>query len=278
MTHASQLKPPDHRDDGEKFLSGEYVIMKSFDYHHADPGNVEWTAQTRYCDQPMDWRTRLVGIGGTSTVCAILLLGALITWTTVERVTLTSDRLVVMDLAPLAAPPEPVQDVAPGPQQVERQEAKPEPAPEPVIPEPIIRLPSPAVTTPEKPIQPAEPVDPGPPIPDTTAPKSIAAPIASRASNTSQPNWESQILAHLERFRRYPSRARAARQQGTVLVRFTMNRAGMVLAASIAKKSGSFDLDQSALETFRRAQPLPAIPPDRPDPVELTIPVEFYLR
>jgi protein TonB len=56
-----------------------------------------------------------------------------------------------------------------------------------------------------------------------------------------------------------------------------MNRAGMVLSSAIVKKSGSFDLDQAALDTLRRAQPLPAIPADRPDIAELTIPVEFYL-
>ncbi|EQB11104.1 energy transducer TonB family protein [Sphingobium lactosutens] len=57
-----------------------------------------------------------------------------------------------------------------------------------------------------------------------------------------------------------------------------MNRTGMVLSSVIVKKSGSFDLDQAALDTLKRAQPLPAIPADRPDVVELTIPVEYNLR
>ncbi|WP_231923299.1 energy transducer TonB family protein [Sphingobium cloacae] len=130
----------------------------------------------------------------------------------------------------------------------------------------------------EKREQEVEVVDPGPPVPETTAPKSIAAPAASRASNDAQPNWEGQILAHLERFRRYPARARAARQEGTAFLRFTMNREGQVLSATIFKKSGSFDLDRAALDTLQRAQPLPPIPAGRPDVVELTIPVEFYLR
>lgn len=97
-------------------------------------------------------------------------------------------------------------------------------------------------------------------------------------SSEVKPDWEGLVLAHLERFRRYPARARAARQQGVTYVRFTVNRAGSVLSPVIARKSGSIDLDQAALDTLERAQPLPAIPADRPDRIELTIPVEFSFR
>lgn len=37
-------------------------------------------------------------------------------------------------------------------------------------------------------------------------------------------------------------------------------------------------LDESALQTFRRAQPLPRIPEELPAPQELVVPVEYYLR
>ena len=77
--------------------------------------------------------------------------------------------------------------------------------------------------------------------------------------------------------RRVPARARAARQQGTVHLRFRMNRAGSVLSMSVLRNSGFVTLDQAALDTLKRAQPLPTIPKDRPDEIELTIPVEFYL-
>ncbi len=235
---------------------------------------------TRYCDQPMDWRTRLAGFGGTASVFAIMLAASLFTWTVVQPpVASITQPLTVIELAPLAAPREPVQEVAPGPQQVEKQEERPEEKPAVVVPTPLIRLavqPKSATETREPVV---EVVDPGPPIPETTAPKNIVAPTtASRASNNAQPNWEGLILAHLERFRRYPARARAARKQGTVLVRFVMNRVGMVLSSRIVQKSGSFDLDQAALDTLQRAQPLPGIPKEKPDTVELTVPVEFQLR
>ena len=280
MTQATQLQLD--RD------FGGHIVMRSLSYREDPSGSTgapkssslphSAGVSTRYCDQPMSWQSRLFGLGGTTMVFAVILGAALFTWKAVEHVNVTSERLVVVDLAPLAAPPEPVHEVAPGPQQVEREEAQPEPEPEMVVPPPMIQLPVRAARVAEKRDPVAEVVDPGPPVPETTAPKSIVAPAASRASNDAQPNWEGQILAHLERFRRYPARARAGRQQGTAYIRFTMNRAGMVLSAAVVRKSGSIDLDRAALDTLQRAQPLPAIPQDRPDVVELTIPVEFKLR
>lgn len=231
----------------------------------------------RYSDQPMSWSTRLFGLGGTGTIVGLVLACALLTWKVVyQPVRPTSRPLTVIELQPRATPPEPVHDIAPGPEQVEKQEIAHKPTVEP-IPVPVIQIPM-ASTSVRESREPTANADPGPPAPDTTAPKSVVAPAATRLSDNARPDWEGLILAHLERFRRYPSRARAARQQGTVYVRFTMNRAGMVLSSAIVRKSGSFDLDQAALDTLARAQPLPAIPADKPDTVELTIPVEFLLR
>ncbi|MEW9854630.1 TonB family protein [Novosphingobium sp. M1R2S20] len=231
----------------------------------------------RYCDRPMDWSTRFVGFAGTSAIFGLVLAAGLFTWHAVHTpVASTSRPLTVMELAPLEAPPEPVKDVAPGPEQVERQESKPKPVAE-VVPQPLIQLPIPSPSVREK-SEPVELVDPGPPVPQTTAPRSIAAPSVNRLANDAKPNWEGQLLAHLERFRRYPARARAARQQGVATIRFTMNRAGIVLSSAVVRSSGVSALDTAALDTLKRAQPLPAIPADRPDTVELTIPVEYFLN
>ncbi|MEE4450559.1 TonB family protein [Novosphingobium resinovorum] len=283
-SHLDYTRDIDSRGEAD---FGEYLALQSFDYSKppapAENGNsfpdppVTWATGTRYCDQPMDWRTRLVGLTGTVSVIGMVLAAALFTWKTVQQITTSSQPLVVIELAPLATPSEPAREVAPGPEQVERQEAKPIPEPDVISPPPLIQLTSPNLTAKEKQEVP-EVVDPGPRVPETTAPKSVAAAPANRLSNDVRPNWEGLILAHLERFRRYPARARAARQQGTAYIRFTMNRAGMVLSSAIVKKSGSFDLDRAALDTLQRAQPLPAIPESRPDIVELTIPVEFYLQ
>lgn len=244
---------------------------------HAGPiASVEEVRATGsgYCDQPMSWRTRLFGIAGTASICGLVLAAALFTWTTVDRPVVSTSQPVVVELRPLAAPPEPVRDVALGPEQVEKREAKTEPERE-TPPPPLIQLPVPSSTSTEV-QKPLEIIDPGPAVPETTALKSVAAPAAARLSNDARQSWEAQLLAHLEQYRRFPARARAARQQGTVYIGFRMNRAGSVLSASVLRGSGFMTLDQAALDTLKRAQPLPTIPEDRPDEIELTIPVEFY--
>ncbi len=229
---------------------------------------------SRYSDQPMDWRTHMVGMGGTIGVCLVIAFALLFTWHLVQPVVATPTPMAVT-LQPLAAPPEPVQEVPEGPQQVEQKQQTPKEVERLEPPDPITpRLSSP---TPPSPPQ-AEPAQKADPVPETTAPKSMSAPPANRASSDAEATWEATLLAHLEKHRRYPSAARARRDQGVAHIRFTMNRQGQVLNASILRSSGSAALDRAALDTIRRAQPLPPIPNGRPDPSELTVPVEFFLR
>lgn len=230
---------------------------------------------TRYCDQPMDWRTRLVGIGGALAVIGLVLGCALFTWHVVRPIA-APPSMAVVNLESFEAPPEPVREVPDGPEQVQREEQKPKvqderlPLPEIQLPR-ITPLALPAAPPVEEPAA-AEPVA------ETTAPRAVAAPPGKQVSSDTQATWEALLLAHLEQYRRYPARARAARQEGVVHVRFRMNRAGAVLSASVLRSSGFSSLDQAALDTLKRAQPLPAIPADRPSEVELTIPVEFFVR
>jgi protein TonB len=57
-----------------------------------------------------------------------------------------------------------------------------------------------------------------------------------------------------------------------------VGRDGSLLALSLERTSGFPLLDQAALDTFRRAAPLPKVPEDRQAPVELSFPVEFFMR
>lgn len=270
-------------DDEGDLLAGNVVIISYRYGRFADAADDHPLASypinsgySRYCDQPMDWRTRFVGIAGTVAVAALVLTCMLFTWRVVRPIIVAPSAPLVVELRPLAAPPEPAREVAPGPEQVERREARPKPKPEILTPLPLVQLslPTPTVREVRKPFE--EVINPGPTVPETTAPKSIAAPAAARLSSDVSQSWEARLLAHLEQYRRFPARARAARQQGTVHVRFRMNRAGSVLSMSVLRSSGFATLDQAALDTLKRAQPLPAIPEDRSDEIELTIPVEFY--
>lgn len=229
----------------------------------------------RYSESPVSWSSRLAGLAGTSCIAVLLAFALLFTWQVVRPALPLSPRPLMVEFQQLAAPPDPVRELPPGPVQVERQDNKPQPVQD--IPPPPIVPGQPPAAPPVMP-KPADVSDPGAPVPQTTAPKSIAAPTADRLSSETRPDWEASVLAHLERFRRYPPRARAMRQQGVVYVRFRMDRSGTVLSSDIVRKSGFFTLDQAALDTLRRAQPLPAIPADRPDTVELTVPIQFDLH
>ncbi|MGK5056281.1 TonB family protein [Janthinobacterium sp. LB2P49] len=109
------------------------------------------------------------------------------------------------------------------------------------------------------------------------APLSPALPPAPQEQRSGASSWEGKVLARMERFRRYPTASRARHEQGVVYLRCRIDRDGQVLAASIERSSGSAALDQAALDTLQRAAPLPRIPLERPDPLELSIPVEFSI-
>jgi len=228
----------------------------------------------RYSDRPLDWRSRLFGLAGTGGVVLAILTGLVVTWQAVQPMVTPAEALIVTT-QPLAAPPEPVEEVPEGPRQVERKASRAEREPQPEPPKLLIPQPSTHPVPIEPPAPAAKPADP---VPETTAPKTMPAPPARRASSNADATWEALLLAHLEKYRRYPAAARARREEGVSFVTFRMNRAGKVLSASLGRSSGSIFLDRAAMETIRRAQPLPAIPEGKPDELELSVPVEFFLQ
>jgi protein TonB len=109
--------------------------------------------------------------------------------------------------------------------------------------------------------------------------KQATAPPAALPSVAAVHRWESELVAHIERFKRYPAEARAHGEQGLARVAFTVDRDGKVRASRIVQSSGSSDLDQEALAMLTRAQPVPR-PPDRVSGREFSfaIPVRFNIR
>jgi protein TonB len=214
---------------------------------------------------------------------------------------------VMIELAPLpAAPPAAPTAIPPGPEQVVSQPPPPpEPVVQPVLP-PTPPSPAPRVAVPllpkpppkppkrqQKPVEherPASRPELKPPAAATTAPPQadlppahdIAAPapgIASVQSTNAMPTWQGLLLGRLERFKRYPALAQFRRQQGVAYLRFTMDRQGKVLSATLQKSSGFSSLDDEALALIHRAEPLPPPPPEVPgDPIDLVVPVEFSMK
>ena len=156
----------------------------------------------------------------------------------------------------------PPTDLAPGPKQ-EESEATPAPKEETKPPEQQAEV---ALPEPPKPQPPQEQ-------------KQATAPPAAAPSVTVIRRWETELVAHIERFKRYPPDARARGDQGVTRVTFTVDRDGWVRGTRIVQSSGSPELDREALAMLARAQPVPR-PPEHAltDELSFVIPVRFNIR
>lgn len=197
-----------------------------------------------------------------------------------------------------ASPPEPPPRPLAAPQQPPHAQSPP-PLPLSALPDTGIPLPPPRPPAPAQRPRPKrltlhrQPVPPpahSPPAPIKTAPPAVQAPpskaeVAPNAAPLRQPpanavpTWQSQLLNRLEAFKRYPPQAQEYDEQGTAYLRFSMDRLGHLLTASIVKSAGHADLDQETLALIRRAEPLPKPPPEvAGDPVTITVPVRYSLQ
>jgi protein TonB len=195
---------------------------------------------------------------------------------------------VIVDLVPLPASPS-QQDLAPGPE--------PQPTPkqeqaEPKVVEPVPMAEAPAeVTLPKPEAVEKKPEEDTPKaetavVPETAPAHSAehtaatpAAPIpGSEAGRRAIAKWRDLLMARLAQNRRYPASARSRGEHGVVMLSFTVDRSGHVLARSIAKSSGVAALDEEVLAMIKRAEPLPAFPPAMVQPdIHETVPIRFRL-
>ncbi len=182
------------------------------------------------------------------------------------------------------------EQLPPTPQHKPVVEAPPEKEPAPTKPEPAKIVPDQPKPVPvkQKPVR-AESKKPAdaPPAPRTSAapkaerqasltPSSATAGAASAAALAS---YNQLVAAHLQRFKQYPSSAKAAGEQGTSRLSFTLGRSGQVLGSRLAGSSGHPSLDGETLAMVRRAQPFPPMPPElKQSSMSFSIPVQFSIR
>lgn len=173
---------------------------------------------------------------------------------------------MIIELEPLLAPVEP----PPPPPQPEPI-VEPEPEPEPKVveaPKPKIVIAKPKPKPKPKPPQPKPPEEikpPQEPAPVVAArDEKAAAPQKAQTSmpTKAQKSWQSMLLGHLARYKRYPEDARRRGFEGVNRLRFVLDANGKVLSYALVGKSGSASLDRATLEMIRRAQPLPPPPAD----------------
>lgn len=204
---------------------------------------------------------------------------------------------------PLPEPePEPTPEPLPEPDPIKKVE-QPEPLPEEPIEEvdPIeemalaqlenveVPLPMTRPPVPEKPKEKPKKVEKKAAPPASQAARKAKAEVkqsdrvaAAQTSSTtgsasiSPAKWQSRLMSHLERRKRYPSESRKNKEEGTAYVRFTIDTSGNVTSVSLSRSSGYPSLDNAVVDMVRRASPVPAPPAG----VNRTIvaPVKFNLR
>jgi protein TonB len=70
-----------------------------------------------------------------------------------------------------------------------------------------------------------------------------------------------------------------SRQEGTVMVRFTVGPDGNLISRAVEKSSGSKVLDDAAVAALDRAAPFPPMPQNvAQGPIEVSVPFEFVTR
>lgn len=89
--------------------------------------------------------------------------------------------------------------------------------------------------------------------------------------------WEKELLAHFNKYKRYPEEHAAEGAQ--VVVSFVLDRAGHVLSSRIVTGSGDTAFDAAALAMLERANPVPPPPPVvADDGLSFTLPVIFHAK
>jgi protein TonB len=153
------------------------------------------------------------------------------------------------------------------------------PAPEKPKPEPVEKPPpKPKTIAKKKPLKPKThhaPQTTAPPTSQAQRADTAAAPFASSSQTPSMSpaSWRGALMAHLNRYKRFPSGAAGT---GTVTVAFTIDRSGRVLSSRLVRGSGDAALDAEAVSLPRRASPVPAPPPNiGGGSVTLAVPIRF---
>jgi protein TonB len=155
---------------------------------------------------------------------------------------------------------------------------QPEIAPVPEsAPKPVEQPPPPPETS-EAVIEPQEPPPPQP-VQETRPPSPAVPARVKGGAPRIAPSWQTELVRRLEQYKRYPGDAQSRGVEGVVMLSFSVDRNGRVLAHEIVRSSGHPELDKEVVSMIERAQPLPPFPPSMPqEKLDLTVPIRFSLR
>ncbi|MBA1154562.1 energy transducer TonB family protein [Microvirga mediterraneensis] len=100
---------------------------------------------------------------------------------------------------------------------------------------------------------------------------------AAAADPTARNRYLASLVASLRNRLRYPDVARSQGVTGIATVRFTMDRSGRIVGASLVRSAGHAALDRAALAAASPGSSLPPIPDFIPQ-TTFTVPLRFNLR
>jgi protein TonB len=220
--------------------------------------------------------------------------------------------VIMIDLAPVAVAPQTTPTEVPPDRVESKQQIEPDPAPEKppevaeVEPEPekpiekVEPKPEPeaelAMLPPPKPPEFEKPVEKqkkevrkkprhrvaslasAPSAADVQADRAAApVPGANAKDPNAMRNWTSQLVAQIERHKRYPAEARGA--FGTAVVSFSVDRSGGAHRMRVVRSSGDSTLDRDAVAWVERSLPLPAPPANQPgNQFPVVVPLRYNSR
>lgn len=86
------------------------------------------------------------------------------------------------------------------------------------------------------------------------------------------------LMRHLKRYKHYPALMKKNHIEGKPVIRFSINKSGQVTNVEVKRRSQSAELDQTAMDVFRRASPLPKIPSElERETLTMSLPIEYSL-
>ena len=187
---------------------------------------------------------------------------------------------ISIEIAQLPPPPAPAK---PAPDVAEAAPILQSPTSETTAPPPpkkVVAAPKPKpVVAPQVETSAPIPFDAPSPFNMTSTPDATQTASAMPAGRAGPPpDYLTQVRLRLERNKTYPRMAELRRQEGEVMLRFTIGRDGHVLRHVIDKSSGYTVLDQETEAMLARSDPLPPVPPEMTgNTFEIVVPVQFEL-
>ncbi|MFT7212690.1 MAG: protein TonB [Granulosicoccus sp.] len=199
-----------------------------------------------------------------------------------SEASITEEQQTLIEQPEPESEPEPEPEPKPEPEPEPEPESEPEPEPEP-RPKPKPK-PEPE---PEPAVQKFSNPDEADEISEIRQQESTEAAVVGQPLELDFPggnpqaiiDYQTELQLWLQRYKTYPRRLKRRRIEGDVVVSFTINSQGHLLAYSLINSSGVPELDKAAMQLLEASEPLPSIPAELGiSQYTVQVPIRYTLR